>query len=34
MDFHSTATPARLALGEIRIHVCFDRTVQSQLVHA
>jgi hypothetical protein len=34
MDFHPTAMPARFALGEIRLHVCFDRTVQSHLVHA
>jgi hypothetical protein len=34
MDFRPTATPARLAIGEIRIHVCFNHAIQSRMVHA
>jgi len=34
MDFNPTAMPARLALGEIHIHVRFDRPVQSLVVRA
>ena len=34
MDFRPTATPVRLAIGEIRLHVCFNHPVQSHMVHA
>jgi hypothetical protein len=34
MDFNPTAMLARLALGEIHIHVGFYRSIQSLVVHA
>ncbi len=34
MDFLPTATLARFASGEIRIHVRFHRTIRPFLVHA
>src|SRR5580692_9593016 len=34
MDFHPTATPTRLALGEIRLHVRFNHTLPPCLVDA
>ncbi|PWV92378.1 hypothetical protein DEV92_104255 [Phyllobacterium myrsinacearum] len=34
MDFHPTTKLTSLATGKIRIHACFNRTVQYNLVHA
>jgi hypothetical protein len=34
MDFDPNATPARLAIGEIRIHVYLHHPIQSRMVHA
>jgi hypothetical protein len=34
MDFNPTVTPLRLAIRGIQLHACFDRRLQSVVVHA
>jgi hypothetical protein len=34
MDFHPTATPLRLAIGEFHIHAALHHVIFSRLVHA